>query len=177
VNRATSFRRLGALAVTASALLIGPVMTADAQHGLGPFARLAGSWSGGGIIATNNGTRERIRCRASYQVGNEGYALQQNLRCASDSYRFDVNSDVRLEDGRLTGKWSETTRGVSGEVAGRVDRGQILATVTGPNFSAGLAIATRGKTQSVTIQPSSGAEITEVAVRLNQESDRSTSLR
>lgn len=168
MNKATTFRRLGALAVTAAALLAGPAIDVSAQRGLGPFEKLAGSWSGGGIIVTNNGTRERIRCTASYQVGEEGYALAQNLRCASDSYRFDVNSQVRLEGGRLTGTWSETTRGVTGEVAGRAERDQIVATVTGPSFSAGLSIYTKGRTQSVTIQPSSGAEITEVAVRLSE---------
>ena len=169
MKTARSFRRIGVLAAGAAALLAVAIITADAQRGLGPFERLAGSWSGSGIIATNNGARERIRCKASYQVGEEGYALAQNLRCASDSYRFDVNSQVRLEGGRLTGNWSETTRGVSGEVAGRADHDQIIATVTGPNFSAGLSIATRGRTQAVTIQPSSGAEITQVAVRLSEE--------
>jgi hypothetical protein len=33
------------------------------------------------------GTTERIRCKATYAVNSTGRALNQSLRCASDSYR------------------------------------------------------------------------------------------
>jgi hypothetical protein len=126
---------------------------------------LAGTWSGSGFIMTANGGRERLRCRATYAVGGDGMRLQQNLRCASDSYRFDVNGDVVSEGGALTGTWSETNRSLSGNVSGRVNGGQIQARIEGPGFSAGMAISTRGSRQSVTIQ-SPGHEVTQVSIDL-----------
>src|SRR4051812_14815039 len=83
-----------------------------------PFAGLAGSWAGSGTIGTSNGTRERIRCRASYAVNVGGSTLQLSLRCASDSYRFELNSDVRYAAGDISGNWSEATRGIAGSIYG-----------------------------------------------------------
>jgi hypothetical protein len=146
--------------------MMGP--EANAQRAEGPFTHLAGSWSGGGTIATSNGTRERIRCIATYGVGEGGHALTQSLRCASDSYRFYVTSNVRAEGGRLTGNWSETTRGASGEVSGIARDSVIQATVAGTGFTAGLAISTHGSSQSVTIRPQGATDIVEVSVNLRR---------
>ena len=56
----------------------------------GPFAGMAGNWSGGGTVTLDDGSTERIRCRATYAVGAGGNGLNQNLTCASDSYKFDL---------------------------------------------------------------------------------------
>ncbi|HTF77940.1 MAG TPA: hypothetical protein VK620_27135, partial [Bradyrhizobium sp.] len=37
-----------------------------------PFTAMAGSWSGGGVVDLSDGTQERLRCRASYNVGGAG---------------------------------------------------------------------------------------------------------
>ena len=54
----------------------------------GPFAGMAGNWSGGGTVTLDDGSTERIRCRASYAVGAGGNGLNlsrllglQFLRC------------------------------------------------------------------------------------------------
>jgi hypothetical protein len=133
----------------------------------GPFAGLSGSWSGGGFIKLPSGQRERLRCRANYNVGENGTRLSQNLRCASDSYRFDVNSNIVSEGGTLSGSWTETSRNASGSVSGRVNGGQIQARIDGAGFSAQLTLATRGDRQSVTIA-SPGHDITEVSVALTR---------
>jgi hypothetical protein len=133
----------------------------------GPFASLAGPWSGGGYIKLTTGQRERLRCRASYNVGDNGTRLQQNLRCASDSYRFDVNSNIVSNGGALTGNWNEINRNVFGNVSGRVNGGQIQARIDGAGFSANLVVNTRGDRQSVTIQ-APGHEVTEVSLTLTK---------
>src|SRR4051812_27401464 len=43
----------------------------------GPFAGMAGAWSGGGTITLDDGSNERIRCRATYAVGAGGNGLNQ----------------------------------------------------------------------------------------------------
>lgn len=131
----------------------------------GPFAGLNGSWSGSGFIKLASGQRERLRCRANYNVGESGTRLQQSLRCASDSYRFDVTSNIVSEGGALSGSWTETSRNASGSVSGRVSGGEIQARIDGAGFSARLTLNTRGDRQSVTIA-SPGHDITEVSVAL-----------
>jgi hypothetical protein len=133
----------------------------------GPFAGLSGAWSGGGYLTLASGQRERLRCRANYRVDENGMRLQQSLRCASDSYRFDVNSNIASESGALSGSWSETSRNVSGSVSGRVNGSQIQARIDGVGFSANLVVNTRGGRQSVAIQ-SPGHEVTEVSVTLTK---------
>jgi hypothetical protein len=134
----------------------------------GPFAHLAGNWSGGGTITTSNGGRERIRCNATYTVADGGHGVTQNLRCASDSYKFFVTSEVREEGGRISGSWQETTRSASGQLAGQANDTQIVGTVGGVGFTAGISIVTRGGSQTVKITPGGAADIVEVAVSLRR---------
>jgi len=160
--------KAGSGAAMALALALAIAQSANAQHGQGPFAHLAGNWSGAGTITTTNGTRERIRCQATYSVGEGGHGVVQNLRCASDSYKFFVTSEVREEGGRISGSWAETTRNVSGTLAGQATDSVIQGTVSGAGFSAGLSLVTRGATQSVSIRPNGAADIVEVAVSLRK---------
>jgi hypothetical protein len=50
-----------------------------------------------------NGATERIRCKAAYAVNATGKAVQQTLRCASDSYGVDISSNVISEGASLSG--------------------------------------------------------------------------
>jgi hypothetical protein len=160
--------KAGAGAVTALALVAAISQSANAQRAQGPFTHLAGTWSGAGTITTTNGTRERIRCQAIYAVSDGGHGVVQNLRCASDSYKFFVASEVREEGGRISGSWAETTRGVNGSLAGQATDSVIQGTVNGAGFTAGLSLVTRGSTQSVSIRPNGAADIIEVAVSLKR---------
>src|SRR5262249_12375409 len=90
----------------------------------GPFAALAGSWSGGGTLTMSNGAQERLRCRASYNPAGGGDSLHLTLRCASDSYKFDVASDVVNRGGAISGSWNEASHNASGSVSGRRERRQ-----------------------------------------------------
>src|SRR5687767_15765705 len=99
--------------------------TSYAQAASGPFADFEGSWSGTGTISMSNGTNERIRCRASYQITEAGRLLSQDLRCASDSYKFELQSTVSHQGGTISGTWNETTRNVVGNISGRVSGGTI----------------------------------------------------
>src|SRR4030081_1808823 len=82
----------------------------------GPFAGMAGNWSGGGTVTLEDGSTERIRCRASYAVGGGGEGPNPGLICASDSYKFDLRGNVVAERGALSGTWSESSRGISGNL-------------------------------------------------------------
>ncbi len=142
--------------IAAVALLFaafGPFSASYAQSG--PFAGLAGVWSGGGTVTLDDGSSERIRCRATYAVGNGGNGLNQSLTCASDSYRFNLSSNVVSHGTSLSGTWSESSRGVSGNLEGRGANGNYQIIASAPGFSANIALTTRGNKQSVAIRSES----------------------
>src|SRR5216684_5783373 len=91
----------------------------------GPFAGFAGAWSGSGTVVLSDGTTERIRCKADYKVNGNGLGLKQNLHCASDSYKFDLSSDVTSQGDRISGNWSEASRNIFGNLQGTAGGGQI----------------------------------------------------
>jgi hypothetical protein len=150
--------------IIAAAILFAtfvPLSPSYAQSG--PFAGLAGVWSGGGTVTLDDGSTERIRCRATYAVGNGGTGLNQSLTCASDSYRFNLSSNVVDRGGALSGTWSESSRNVSGNLEGRGGNGNFQVIASAPGFTANISLMTRGNKQSVVIRAESqfrGASIT-----------------
>jgi hypothetical protein len=148
--------------LTALAFLL---LASEGRAQSGPFAGLSGSWTGSGTITVQSGAREHIRCRASYAVSNQGMNMQQDLRCASDSYQFNVASSIAYADGNIFGSWTETSRGAAGSVAGRASGGTIQASIQGIGFTAALTVTTRGGSQSVSIRPT-GTEVTSVTISL-----------
>ena len=157
----------GRAAAAALVLLLATPAAAQRAGNAGPFAGLAGSWSGSGTITLQNGGEERIRCRATYNVGDGGSSLQQNLRCASDSFTFDLSSSVVAQGGAVTGRWSETTRNASGTVSGRATSGELQVRVDSQGFAANLVMTTRGNRQSVSIS-SAGTALTGASITLTK---------
>lgn len=150
-----------------AALLIAAVLSTPiaAQSRSGPFSAMAGSWSGGGTLTTSDGNSERLRCRATYNpAGND---LRLSIRCASQSYNFDLGSDVAFQGGRISGTWSEAGRNASGAISGRASANHIEAAATSQNFSASLSLSTRGDRQTVSIR-SAGGDIAGVSLALNR---------
>ena len=133
----------------------------------GPFAPFEGNWTGTGVITIDNGTKEKLRCRAHYDVGGEGSTLSQNLTCASDSYKFNVVSKVAAEGDAISGDWAETSRNAKGHIVGRIGPTQISAQVNGLGFTASIGIAARKGQQSVTISPT-GTDIKNVLVTMSK---------
>ena len=138
-------------AILAVALLFSVTGTGFAQR-VAPFERLAGSWSGSGTIDLSNGTHESIKCRAAYDVPAGQAKLQLNIRCASDSFNFDLRASANYSAGVISGNWSESTRNAAGTISGRAegDRFQVVAKAS--SFAASLTVITHGARQSVSIR-------------------------
>jgi hypothetical protein len=119
----------------------------------GPFAGMAGNWAGGGTVTLDDGSKERIRCRATYRVS--GPNMSMILTCASDAYRFALEANVVDEGGAVSGTWSETTRNVSGGLKGRGGGGNFQVVASAPGFNADIALRTTGNKQSVNIRADS----------------------
>src|SRR6201994_3663029 len=147
------------------AALMVSVSAGHAQSG-GPFAGFDGSWSGSGTVALSDGTTEHIRCKADYKVNATGMGLKQNLHCASDSYKFDLSSDVTSQGDRISGNWSEKSRNIFGNLQGTAGAGQIDVFVEASGFAANLNLRTNGTKQIVQI--SSKGEIRGVSITMTK---------
>ncbi len=139
----------------AAALLIASVWGSAGYAQSGPFAGMAGTWSGGGTVTLDDGSTERIRCRATYAVGAGGNGLQQTLTCASDSYKFQLSSNVVAQGNEVSGTWSEASRNINGNLQGRAGGGIFQIVASAPGFTANLTLTTRGNRQSVVIRAES----------------------
>jgi hypothetical protein len=134
-----------------------------AQSG-GPFAGFDGAWTGTGTVSLSDGSTEHIRCKAQYKVSSTGTGLKQSLDCASDSYKFDLTSDVTSQGDRISGTWSEASRKVFGQLDGTASAGQIEVFVQANGFAANLTLRTNGNKQTVSI--SSKGEIRGVSITM-----------
>jgi len=115
----------------------------------GAFAGLAGNWSGTGTILVADGSSERIRCRATYNVGGDGTTLQQNLRCASDSYKFELTTDIHSSGSNVSGYWSEASRNINGTLEGSGANGEFSVLVSANGFAAQLNLKVSGGKQTI----------------------------
>jgi hypothetical protein len=159
--RQNSFVRVVKGAALAATLVFA---AASAQAAQTPFSSLSGTWSGPGTITLNTGVKEQIRCRATYDVNGSATNLNLVLRCASASYKFELQSRVAYAGGTVSGSWNEATRGVGGTITGSANGTRINARVEGI-FSALLSLNTNGGSQSISIS-SPGSELQSVAISL-----------
>jgi hypothetical protein len=146
-----TFSRSSCLGLLGGAALAAVVSIAPAQA-QGAFSGLEGAWSGSGKILVSGGASENIRCRATYNVGSGGSTMNQVLRCASDSYRFDLTTNVTASGSNLSGNWTETSRNVNGTLNGRLTGGEVDALVEANGFSATFNMITKANKQTIAIR-------------------------
>jgi hypothetical protein len=144
------------------AVLMLSVSVGHAQSS--PFAGFDGAWAGTGTVTLSDGTNEHIHCKADYKVSSTGLGLKQNLHCASDSYKFDLSSDVTSNGDRISGNWSEASRNIFGFLQGTAGGGTIDVFVEASGFAANLTLHTNGNRQ--TVQISSKGEIRGVNITM-----------
>jgi len=114
---------------------------------------MAGNWAGGGTVTLDDGSKERIRCRATYRVS--GPNMSMILTCASDAYKFNLTASVVDQGGVVSGTWAETSRNVGGTLQGRRGGGNFQVVASAAGFNADIALRTTGNKQSVNIRADS----------------------
>jgi hypothetical protein len=137
------------------------------QAAAGPFDGISGRWLGSGSLLLKSGTKEPLRCRAQNVLASENN-LQQALRCASDSYKFEVNAYIVHNDGIISGRWDELTQSVEGDLKGNIANGRIDAQVKGLGFTAKFVMEISATRQSVTVTPDGDFDIREVRIDLKK---------
>ena len=168
--RTRIFRVLARTAIPACAMVAAiampPLPTSAAD---GPFAEFPGSWSGGGTLKPENGATERIRCNANYRPGSAPNELHLQLRCASDSYNFDLGGEFSVDgQNQVVGRWTERTRGVGGTAVGNRGGDRLQLHVESAGFAAEVVMVTRNKRQSVTIDSHGAGQVVKASISLSR---------
>jgi len=133
------------------------------------FSILAGNWVGTGRVIKQDGTSEGLRCKARYSLTPSGGIVHQELRCAADSYRMDLTSDLVNQNGTLAGTWHEQDRQVGGSVVGRIEGNKIFTKIQGNTFRADVTILTQSNRQTIALTSDSGNYAKAVDVDLHAE--------
>jgi hypothetical protein len=149
VTRVLAWRLLMAAAV----LFVAAVANSESKAQSGPFAPMAGTWSGGGTVILDDGSTERIRCRAKYAP--IGPTMELSLTCASDAYKFHFGANVKAEGSAITGSWSEASRNIGGSLEGRGGGGNFEVVASTAGFNANIGLRTTGNKQTVSIRADS----------------------
>jgi hypothetical protein len=138
----------------AAAVLFSASLSSSASHAQhGPFAGMAGNWAGGGTVTLDDGSKERIRCRASYTVA--GPNMDLTLTCASDSYKFNLQASVVDQGGTVSGNWTESSRNIGGSLQGRGSGGSYDVVASAAGFNANISLRTAGPRQSISMRADS----------------------
>ena len=161
-----TIRKLQSAVIGLGLVAVAIVMASFAHGASSPFTGLSGAWAGPGTVTLDSGAKESIRCRANYSVDGRGVNLKLDLRCSSDSFKFELQSSVSHNNGEVSGFWNELTHRVGGTVAGKAAGEQVEVRVEGP-IAAMLDISTRADQQTVAIQ-SPGSKMSEVAISLSR---------
>ena len=161
ITSVSSFFAIARRPAFAAAAFFVTALASTAGHAQSsPFAGMAGTWSGAGTVTLDDGSSERIRCRATYHVG--GPRMTMSLTCASDAYKFNLSANVVDEGGQVSGSWTEAGRGVTGLLQGRGGGGNFQVVASTAGFNANISLRTAGNKQSVTMRADSqfrGADI------------------
>lgn len=131
------------------------------------LGHLEGRWSGWGAITLASGKSEQVKCIATYFVRDAGVRLEQNLRCASASYKIDSQAVLEVAQDQVRGRWQERANSAEGSVSGRMTGSGFNLAIHGDNFTAVMAVSTSPCKQSINIAPE-GTDIRRIAIGLDK---------
>lgn len=132
-----------------------------------PLEHLPGRWSGWGAITLSSGKSEQVKCIVTYFVNNSGGRVEQNLRCASASYKIDAKAELEVASDQVRGRWEERTNAASGSVTGRMTGSGFNLSIRGDSFTAAMAVSTSSCKQSINIAPQ-GTDVRRIAIGLDK---------
>jgi hypothetical protein len=137
------------LALIITALGMGGPTAAFAQAA-NPFAQLAGSWRGSGVVRLLDGGSEHLSCRGTYEQKAGGSQLSLSIRCQSENNKIDMRSSLSYENGGVAGHWEERNFGLEGEVNGSAAASNLRLQISG-QLQGAMAVFVSGASHRVSV--------------------------
>ena len=149
-------------------LLAGSVAMAACQsrgEAAPKFEQFVGYWTGTGSVVLANGSKEQLKCVATYKLVER--QLRQTLRCASPGYSINATADLAISGDVVIGAWEERTYSAVGSITGRVTADGLQLSIQGATFSAVLTLVAATCRQSIQIAPQ-GLEVSNISIALGK---------
>lgn len=155
------------LAAATTFVLATGHLHAEGAAKVNAFSKFVGNWVGNGKIFLSSGKQENIRCRGTFSPNEvlAGVGMKLELRCANDTFNFELQSEINYNGSQVTGNWTERTRGLNGTVSGSIKGDEINAVVESQTFTAMMDLINNGDKQQVRIT-SPGSEMSDVLIGL-----------
>lgn len=120
-------------AITTAAVSVGP---ARAEAG-----ELSGSWSGGGAVVFNTGSKEKARCKASFsKTGSSSYSM--NAICATASGKASQSAILRRVGGNsYAGSFRNPEYNVTGSIRVTVSGNRQTVSMSSDAGTASLSLS------------------------------------
>ncbi|MGI9404382.1 MAG: hypothetical protein ACR2OF_07750 [Hyphomicrobium sp.] len=152
----------GVLLISASTANIAAILDSD------PLGRLAGRWTGEGVMTLNSGPAENFKCIVTYRPTKDGAGMRQNLRCRGRVTRLDAATLLWVEGTEVTGRWEDNINSINGTVHGIVTNDGFDVMLGGRFFAARMAVAGSRCEQMVTVLPERSVYFRELSAELRK---------
>ncbi len=133
-----------------------------------PLGRLAGRWTGEGVMTLNFGPPENFKCIVTYRPTEDGVGMRQNLRCKGRVTRLDAATILWVEGTQVTGRWEDRINSLNGTVSGIVTNDGFEVMLGGRFFAAKMAVAGSTCEQMVTVSPERSVYFRELSAELRK---------
>jgi hypothetical protein len=144
------------------------VMAAFDDRGLAasddPFAVLRGKWGGTGTMLLQDGSKDRLVCKAQYTGSSS--QLRLAINCKSSSNRIDMKARLSVNGGRLQGVWEEETFKALGTISGTIGENKISFRIAGNVFGV-MVVRYSKKRQNISIK-THGVALKDVSIKLGR---------
>ena len=152
----------GALLMAASSADIAAISDFD------PLNRLAGRWTGEGVMMLTSGPPESFKCIVTYRPTEDGSGMRQNLRCKGPSTRLDAATLLWVDGMEVTGRWEDRINSLTGTVRGIVTDSGFEVMLDGRFFAAKMAVAGSMCEQLVIVSPERSVYFRELSAELRK---------
>jgi hypothetical protein len=156
--------------LSALALGAGLLLTSLPAWASETFPLYYGVWEGEGTIAwKSDGSKERMRCTATYGAGNAVDKLALKYDCKSDNYTISLDGTFEQDSkGNIKGQWSERSRNIGGTAIGQAKAERMRLRIESSAFGANLLMGVKADKQQLVIHSSGAGEEADIDIALKK---------
>ena len=133
-----------------------------------PITRLMGYWSGHGLVVTRSGPEKQFKCVVTYRPTKDGELLRQTMRCRNSDGKFEAITTLLFSGDSVTGKWTETTHNLGGDVSGKITDEGFDVHLSGRFFQAKMRVSSTACDQLVELTPVQTDQFKELSASLKK---------
>ncbi len=137
------------------------------SEAFGSLDTIAGRWAGVGSMKPSDGPREKIVCKATYDVKRPGKSIKLDLRCASDAYKLVLSADIEEDGDKISGNWFESEWRQGGKIVGTISGDLVEARIEGNTVAALVTIRTTGNRQWF-VMDAPGSWVSQVSIEMKR---------